>query len=164
MIMPKTDYHEFITEKQGGGIVLWETQWLDWNNLNKANKMGKQFIIFNRKEINMIIGYEVTMIEYYDDFSSGGTMEIFSRIFPTLELAKEQFDICKKYIIKTETKKVIDSTYISVEYKEEFIKNHTFDKENTFGIADYDSSMIYWGTEAHINTLEASTEIDTELF
>ena len=22
MIMPKTDYHEFITEKQGGGIVL----------------------------------------------------------------------------------------------------------------------------------------------
>lgn len=22
MIMPKTDYHEFITEKQGGGVVL----------------------------------------------------------------------------------------------------------------------------------------------
>lgn len=109
----------------------------------------------------MIIGYEVTMIEYYDDFSSGGTMEIFSRIFPTLELAKEQFDICKEYIIKTETEKVIADPYISVECKEEFIKNHTFDKANTFGIADY-GSMIYWGTEAYINTLEASTEIDTE--
>lgn len=109
----------------------------------------------------MIIGYEVTMIEYYDDFSSGGTMEIFSRIFPTLELAKEQFDICKAYIIKTETEKIIANRYISVECKEEFIKNHTFDKENTFGIADY-GSMIYWGTEVNIYSVESTTEITTK--
>lgn len=107
----------------------------------------------------MIIGYKVKMVSYYDDFSCGGESEFFSRIFPTYELAKKQFDICKEYIINKETKLIMENPYIKE--KEKFIKEATLKTSECFGIADY-GSMCYWGTEVRIIHLQSSTEIKTD--
>ena len=104
----------------------------------------------------MVIGYKVKMITYYDDFSCGGESEIFSRIFSSYELAKKQFDVCKKYIINKETKRIIENSHIKE--KEKYIKEATLDLADCFGIADY-GSMCYWGTEVRIINLQPSTEI-----
>lgn len=107
----------------------------------------------------MIIGYKVQMVGFYDDFAGGGETEIFSNVFPTYELAKKQFDVCKKYITEIETKYIMKNSYIKD--KSEFLKKATRSEENRFGIADYDGPC-YWGTEVNIYSVESTTEITTE--
>lgn len=106
----------------------------------------------------MIIGYKVQMVGFYDDFAGGGETEIFSNVFPTYELAKKQFDVCKKYITETETKCIMEDSCIK--NKSEFLKKATRSEENYFGIADYE--LFYWGTQVNIYPVKSTTEITTE--
>ena len=91
--------------------------------------------------------YRVTFETYYDDFGGGGTYvnDDSTKYFASFEKANAYFDLLKMRVCNRE---IPDLKKHHMD-----VADYTFKSDGFFAICD-DSSMVYWGSAARIESIE----------